>query len=263
MFFDTHAHYDAEEFRDDIDSLLASMPSGGVCGIVVPGCDLASSRRAVELAERYPYVWAAVGYHPEQAVVLTDTEMDALRALLRHPRVVAVGEVGLDAYWPENPAPEVQEQCLEQMFTLAAESGKPVIFHEREACAPSLEAVRRHPEVRGVFHCFSGSVETAKELVERGWYISFTGVLTFKNAKKAPEVAAWLPEDRIMIETDAPYMAPVPYRGKRNSSLYLPEIAAALAKYRGISPEEAAELTKRNAIRFFGLENDPWFKKSS
>jgi len=228
----------------------------------VPGCDLVSSRRAVELAEAYPFVWAAVGVHPEQAWVLSDGEMDELRAMLRHPRVVAVGETGLDHYWEENPAPEIQSACLEQMFTLAEETGKPMIFHERSACAQSLEAVRRHPKVRGVFHCFGGSVETAKELVELGWYISFTGVLTFKNARKAPEVAAAVPAERIMIETDAPYMAPVPYRGKRNSSLYLPEIAAALAAARGITPEEAARLTKANALTFFGLKCDDGFKNS-
>ena len=256
MFFDTHAHYDAEEFREDLDELLSSMPGGGVCGIVVPGCDLASSRKAVELAEKYPFIWAAVGVHPEQAWVLSDGEMDELRSMLQHPRVVAVGEVGLDHYWQENPAPEIQAQCLEQMFTLAEETGKPVIFHERSACADSMAAVRHHPKVHGVFHCFGGSVETAKELVELGWYISFTGVLTFKNARKAPEVAAFVPADRIMIETDAPYMAPVPYRGKRNSSLYLPQIAEALAKARGITAGEAAELTKQNALTFFGLKKE-------
>ena len=262
MFFDTHAHYDAAEFSEDLHELLSSMPEKGVCGVVVPGCDLVSSRKAVELAETYPFVWAAVGVHPEQAWVLSDGEMDELRELLRHPRVVAVGEIGLDKYWEENPAIEVQLACLEQMFTLAEETGKPVIFHERSACADALAAVRRHPKVHGVFHCFGGSTETAKELTELGWYISFTGVLTFKNARKAPEVAASVPSDRIMIETDAPYMAPVPYRGKRNSSLYLPEIASALAAARGITPEEAAKMTKQNAIRFFGLECDERFKIS-
>lgn len=254
MYFETHAHYDDPAFDADREELLARVYEAGVRHVVVPATDLASSARAVALAERFPFVYAAVGFHPEDAASWTPDALPALRAMLRHEKVVAVGEIGLDRYWDSNPPPEQQETVLEAMFRLAEESGKPVIFHERSALQPSLEAVRRHPTVRGVFHCFSGSPETALELVSLGWYVSFTGVLTFKNARRAPEAAAAVPADRLMIETDSPYMAPVPHRGERNSSLFLPEIAAALGTARGISADEAARLTERNALRFFGLE---------
>lgn len=256
MYFDTHAHYDDERFDADRDALLASLPGAGVCHVVNPGCDAASSRAAVEIARRHPHVRAAVGIHPEQADSFSVESLREIRDLLPLPEVVAVGEVGLDYYWPENPAPELQKACFRAMLELAREFHKPVIVHERKAGEDAMAIVRQYPDVTGVFHCFGGSPETALELCRRGWYISFTGVLTFKNARRAPEAAAAVPADRIMIETDAPYMAPEPHRGERNCSLFLPEIAAALGAARGISGEEAALLTERNALRFFGLEDN-------
>ena len=259
MFFETHAHYTDEAFDGDREALLASMPENGVDHIVIPGYTMEASRMAVELAEKYPFVWAAVGIHPENCGAYDGSELGELRELLHSPRVVAVGEMGLDYYWEENPPREQQKRCAEDMFALAAEFHKPVIFHERNACGDAMELVRAHPEVHGVFHCFGGSPETALELTRLGWYISFTGVLTFKNARKAPEAAAAAPADRLMIETDSPYMAPVPHRGERNSSLFLPEIARALGRARGITMEEAARLTEENAMRFFGIADERIF----
>ncbi len=255
MLFETHAHYDAEQFDADRDSLLAQLPDRGIGWVVNPGCDLPSSRRAVALANRFPHVWAAVGYQPEECGGYREEDLAELYALVKeNPRVVAIGEVGLDYYWPENPDPEKQKKCFRDHMALAKELDLPVIVHSREAARDSMEIVREFPGVRGVFHCYAGAVEDAKMLVRLGWSLSFTGVITFKNARKAPEVIAALPEDRIMIETDSPYMSPVPNRGKRNDSRNLRYICDKIAEIRGISPEEAEVLTTANARSFFGLK---------
>ena len=251
--FDTHAHYDADAFDADRLELLASMPGRGVELILNPGCDVPSSRAAVELAEHFPFVYAAVGVHPEECGGWTGGELEALRELARHPKVRAIGEIGLDYYWEENPPRELQKEVLHTQLELAEELDLPVIIHDREAHGDCLEIVRAHPKVTGVYHCYSGSLEDAKVLVKLGWMLSFTGSITFKNARKAPEIIAWLPMDRIMVETDSPYLTPVPYRGKRNDSGYVRLVAEKIAAIQGLDPEEVAWITLENGRRFFRI----------
>ena len=253
MLFDTHAHYDSHKFDADRDAVLSALPGQGVALVVNPGCDLDSSRRAVALAERYPFVYAAVGVHPEDCGGWQDGHLDELRELAAHPRVVAVGEIGLDYYWKENPPKELQQQVFRAQLALGLELDLPVIIHDREAHGDCMDIVREFPDVRGVFHCYSGSAGMAQELVRRGWMISFTGVLTYPNARKAVEAAQAVPLDRIMIETDSPYMAPVPHRGKRNHSGYVAHICERLAELKGISAEECARITLENGRRFFQI----------
>lgn len=253
MYFDTHAHYDAEQFDADRDQVLSALPAAGVVLAVDPGCDLPSSRAALALAERYPFLYAAVGYHPENCAPYREEDLDQIRDMARHPKCVAIGEIGLDYYWAENPPRALQQRVFRDQLALAAELALPVIVHDREAHGDSLAAVKEFPAVRGVFHCFSGSAEMAKELVGLGWMISFTGVLTYKNARKALEAAAAVPLDRLMIETDSPYMAPVPCRGQRNDSRNLVYICEKLAELKGVSPEECARITLKNGKRFFHI----------
>lgn len=253
MLFDTHAHYDAEQFDKDRSQLLRSLPEQGVRLIVNPGCDIPSSRMAVKLSETYDFLYAAVGYHPENCAPYTPEDLSVLRELARRPKTVAIGEIGLDYYWEENPPKAFQQTVFRAQMALAEELDLPVIVHDRDAHGDSLTIIREFPNVRGVFHCFSGSAEMAQELVRLGWMISFTGVLTYKNARKAVEAAQAVPIDRIMIETDSPYMAPVPNRGKRNDSSNVRFICAKLAELKGISCEECASITMENGCRFFGI----------
>ena len=252
--FDTHAHYDADQFASDREAVLAALPAAGVGLVVDPGCDVASSREAAALAERFDHVYAAVGIHPEDCAGCTDADFDAIRELCRREKVVAVGEIGLDYYWKENPSRDFQEQVFRRQIELALELDLPVIIHDREAHGDSLRIVLDYPGLRGVFHCFSGSPEMAQELLKRGWYLGFNGPITYKNARRAPEVAAITPLDRIVIETDAPYMAPVPFRGKRNDSRLLPYVVEKLAEWKGVTPEEMTDITWQNGKRLFGLE---------
>ena len=254
MLFDTHAHYDADAFDTDRDALLASLPEKGVCGVVNPGCTVESSRAAVALAGRYPHVWAAVGIHPEDCAGATEEDFAAIRALAAHPKAVAIGEIGLDYYWEQNPPREFQQTVFRCQLALAEELDLPVIVHDREAHGDSLAIVREFPNVRGVFHCYSGSPELAEELLKRGWYLGFDGPVTYKNARRAPEVAAITPPERMLVETDAPYMAPVPNRGRRNDSTNLPYIVEKLAEWKGLSPTAMAEITTQNAKNFFRIE---------
>lgn len=254
MLFDTHAHYDAEAFENDRDEVLSGLADRGVFLVVNPGCDLPSSQTAVELAERYPFLYAAVGYHPENCGPYREADLDVLRAWARHPKVVAIGEIGLDYYWEDNPPRQLQQKVFRDQMALARELDLPVIVHDREAHGDSLAIVKEFSEVRGVFHCYSGSVEMARELVKLGWMISFTGVLTYKNARKAVEAAQAVPIERLMIETDSPYLTPVPHRGKRNDSGYVVHVCQRLAEIKGISPEECARITRENGMRFFGVE---------
>ncbi len=251
--FDTHAHYDARQFDPDRERVLAALPGQGVRLVVDPGCDLPSSRAAVELAGRWPFVYAAVGIHPEECAGYEPALLEEVRRLAARPKVVAIGEIGLDYYWPENPPRELQRQAFRDQMALARELDLPVIVHDREAHGDSMDIVRAFPRVRGVFHCFSGSVEMARELVDRGWMLSFTGVLTYKNARKAVEAARAVPLDRLMIETDSPYMAPEPHRGERNQSGYVVHVCERLAEIKGISPEECARITAENGCKFFGI----------
>ena len=254
MYFDSHAHYDSEAFDDGRAALLAALPGAGVEGVVNCGCDLMSSRRSVELAEQYPWFYAAVGLHPDAADTLTDAALSELRALLQSPRAVAVGEIGLDYHYPDGPDRAVQQRAFRRQLELARELGKPVICHVRDAVGDAMEIVREFSDLRGVFHCFSGSAETAQELVQMGWYVGFTGVLTFKNARRAAEAVRAVPLERLLLETDCPYMAPEPNRGKRCDSRMLAFTCARMAELRGLPPEQMAAVTARNARRFFGLE---------
>ena len=254
MLFDTHAHYDSRQFDADRDQVLSALPGQGVGLVVNPGCDLDSSRRAIGIAERYPFVYAAAGVHPEDCAGWQDTDVDELRSLAAHPKVVAVGEIGLDYYWKENPPREFQQRVFRAQLALARELDLPVIVHDREAHGDCLSIIREFPQVRGVFHCFSGSAEMAKELVGLGWMISFTGALTYKNARKAVEAAQAVPLDRIMIETDSPYMAPVPCRGERCHSGLARHTCERLAELRGLSPEECARITFENGTEFYQLQ---------
>ena len=247
--FDTHAHYDDEAFDADRDAVLAAFD-----GLVIdPGCTLASSQTAVDLTARHPHVYAAVGIHPENCGDFVPEHMDALRQLAREPKVVAIGEIGLDYYWPENPPRDFQQQVFRAQLELALELDLPVIVHDREAHGDSLAIVKEYPALRGVFHCYSGSVEMARELLRRGWYLGFDGPITYKNAARAPEVIAACPVERILLETDSPYLAPVPNRGKRNDSRNLPFIAARVAEIKGMTTDQVAEVTLQNGKKLFDL----------
>lgn len=253
MFFDTHAHYDDERFNEDRDKVLASLPAVGVGLVVNPGCTLASSRMAVSFARQYAHVYAAVGIHPENCENFVPEQVETLRRLAAEAKVVAIGEVGLDYYWKENPLPAFQKDVLYRQMELAGELGLPVIFHDREAHADSLQAVKDFPGLRGVFHCYSGSVEDARTLLSRGWLVSFNGAATFRNARKAPEVIREIPLDKLMIETDAPYLTPEPCRGRRNDSTYVHLVAEKIAAIKGVSPAEVEKATWENGKRFFGI----------
>ncbi len=255
LIFDTHAHYDDEAFDADREALLASMPENGVGLIVDPGCDLDTSRRAVEIAEQHPHVYAAVGWHPENCAPYTRESLETLRAWAKNPKVVAIGEIGLDYYWAENPPREFQQEVFRDQLALAQELGLPVIVHDRDAHADFLAIFKEFAKLLVVFHCFSGSVEIAQELIKRGWYLGFDGPLTYKNAKKTVEVAKIVPLDRVLLETDSPYMAPVPVRGTRNDSRNVFHIAAKFAKIRGMSTDEIIALTNAHGRRFFGIQS--------
>ena len=251
--FDTHAHYDDSRFDGDRDAVLAALPEAGVELVLDPGCDLPSSRAAAALAERYGHVYAAAGIHPENCAGFQDADLAALRQLLAQPKVAAIGEIGLDYYWAENPPRDFQQMVFRKQLALAEEPDLPVIVHDREAHGDSLSIIREFPAVTGVFHCFSGSPEMAEELLKRGWYLGFDGPITYKNARRAPEVAAITPLERMVVETDAPYLSPVPVRGRRNDSRYLPHVIAKLAEWKGVTPEEMTRITCENGKRLFRL----------
>ena len=252
MYFDSHAHLDDARFQQDFEEILARMAENRVTRMMNIGCDLPSSENSVRLAERFDWVWAAVGSHPDDADHVDEARIAVYRQLAKHPRVKAIGEIGLDYHYEDVPR-GVQQQAFRMQMALAEELGLPVVVHEREAHGDGLAIVDEFPNVRGVFHCFSGSPELAHELVRRGWYIGFTGVVTFKNARKAVETAQSIPLDRILIETDCPYMAPEPFRGRRNDPSYVPLVAQKIAALRGISAEEAAQATWDNACRLFRI----------
>ena len=253
MLFDTHAHLDDTSFDADRRELLESLPGQGLSLVMNPGCSFASSKNAIALAESHDYIYAAVGSHPDVADEVNDALIDQYRELCKqHPKVMAIGEIGLDYPYEDIPR-EIQKRAFRLQMELARELELPVIVHEREAHEDGMRIVDEFPTVKGVFHCYSGSLEMAKELLKRGWYIGFTGVLTFKNARKALEVAAGIPRDRIVIETDCPYMAPVPFRGKRNDPGKVRYMAAKLGEIWGVSTEEAARITLENGKRLYRI----------
>ena len=254
MLFDTHAHYYDKAFDPDRDALLSALPERGVELVVCPGCDLESSRASMALAERYDYLYAAAGYHPENLEGVALADLDALLPLLAHEKVKAVGEIGLDYYWVKTPeARAFSRDMFDAQLSLAEELDLPAIVHDRDAHKDCLDMVRAHPKARGVFHCCAVSLEDAKVLLDRGWMLSFTGNITFHNAKRGPEVVRWMPLDRLMLETDAPYMAPEPHRGQRCDSTLIPCTAAKVAQLKGSSTEEILRITLENGRRFFNL----------
>ena len=253
MLFDTHAHMDDHAFDEDRAELLESLPSKNIGLLMNPGCSLESSRNAVKLANTYDYIYAAVGSHPDAADEVNEAVLEEYRRLVReNPKVKAIGEIGLDYHYEDIPR-EIQLKAFRAQMELARELGLPVIVHEREAHEDGMKIVEEFPEVKGVFHCYSGSAEMAKWLVARGWYIGFTGVLTFKNARKALEVAAAIPLDRIVIETDCPYMSPEPFRGKRNDPGKLYRMAERLAEIRNVSVEEIHAVTMENGKNLYRI----------
>lgn len=250
--FDSHAHYDDPAFDGDRESLLAALPEQGVCHVVDCGSDLASSRRAIGLARQYGYFSAAAGIHPEEAGAVPDGWEQQLLQLLADPHIVAVGEIGLDYHFKEGVPREVQRSLFERQILLANQRGLPVIIHDRDAHGDTMELLRRHRPA-GVIHCFSGSAEMAAEAVRLGLYIGIGGSVTFKNARVPVEVVRSLPQDRLLLETDCPYLAPVPYRGRRNDSTLIPRVAEKIAEIRGEPPQDILNDAKRNAERLFRL----------
>ena len=252
MYFDTHAHYCNKRFDDDRDELLGSMLGAGLSLILEAGCSLDSSKSCLELADKHSFIYASVGVHPHDSKDMTDDTASELERLLSHPKAVAVGEIGLDYHYDFSPR-ETQRKRFQEQLEMAMRLKKPVIIHMRESTKDTLDLVSEYRDLTGVFHCFPGSWDTAKILLDMGWYLSFTGVVTFKNARRASEVLEKMPSDRLMLETDCPYMAPEPMRGRRNSSLYLPYIAETVAQVRGISTEDAAAITMENGKTFFSI----------
>ncbi len=254
MLFDTHAHMDDRAFDEDREELLSRVLPNAQIGLLMnPGCSLASSRAASRLSREYPYVYAAVGSHPDAADEVDEAVLDAYRALCReNPKIKAIGEIGLDYHYEDIPR-SIQQRAFRLQMELARELELPVIVHEREAHQDGMEIVSDFPQVRGVFHCFSGSAEMAKWLVDRGYYVGFTGVLTFRNARRALEAAAAVPRDRVVIETDCPYMSPEPFRGKRNDPAKLYRMAQALGDLWGIPAEEAQAITYENGKRLYRI----------
>ena len=253
MLFDTHAHMDDRAFDTDRTQLLEALPSQGISLLMNPGCSAESSRNASALSAKYDYIYAAVGSHPDAADEVNEEVLEEYRKLCKlNSKIRAIGEIGLDYHYEDIPR-ELQLKAFRAQMALARELGLPVIVHERDAHEDGMKVVEEFPEVTGVFHCYSGSLEMAKWLVNRGWYIGCTGVLTFKNARKALEVAAGIPLERIVLETDCPYMSPEPFRGKRNDPGKLYRMAEKLAELRGLSVEEVHRITVENGKRLYNI----------
>lgn len=254
MIFDTHAHYDDEQFDIDRDSLLLSMKENGIGTIVNIGANLASSKTTLELAHKYDFIYGAVGVHPSDSAELSDDNFDRIRQMSADEKCVAIGEIGLDYYWPE-PDHEIQKKWFVRQLDLAREVKLPVVIHSRDAAADTVQILKDNNagDIGGVVHCFSYSKEVAIECVKMGFYIGVGGVLTFKNGKKMKEVVSEIPIEKIILETDCPYLAPEPNRGKRNSSLNLPYVVKAMAEIKGISEEEVIDITERNARDMYRL----------
>lgn len=256
MIFESHAHYDDEAFEEDREALLGSMQENGIETIINVGASIASVKSTIALTEKYPFIYGAVGVHPSETAELDEKKLNWLKEQSSLPKIVAVGEIGLDYYWPK-PDRKLQQYWFEKQLGMAAEVNLPVIIHSREAAKDTLDIMKAHhtKKSRGVIHCFSYAKEIAEEYVKMGYYIGIGGVLTFSNAKTLKKVAEWIPMEHILLETDSPYLAPVPNRGKRNSSLNLDLIVNELAEIKGISPEEIKKTTYDNAKRlFFGQE---------
>lgn len=252
--FDTHAHYDDEAFDEDREQLLAELPEQNIAKVVDIGASLESCKKARALAEAYDYIYCSIGVHPNEVGELKDTDLDWLREQCLYEKCVAVGEIGLDYHW-EEPAPDVQKEWFLKQLNLARELSKPVIIHSRDAAKDTVDLMTAEHagEIGGVVHCYSYTKETAKVFLDMGFYIGIGGVLTFKNAKKLKEAVEYIPMDRIVLETDCPYLAPEPNRGKRNSSLNIPYVVTAMAEIKGITEEEVRTAVWENSHRLYRL----------
>lgn len=249
--FDSHCHYDDEKFNDDRENLISSLKEKGVCGIIHAATDIKSSQYGISQSEKYDFAYTAIGVHPEEIQNLEDNYIDILRELAQNKKVVAIGEIGLDYYWTKDTK-DKQIEVFENQLKLAIELNLPVIIHSREATKDCMDLLYKY-KPRGVVHCFSGSSETAKEIISLGMYISFTGVLTFKNSKKAQEALMIIPEDKLLLETDAPYMAPEPYRGKRCDSSMIAFVAQKISELKDIPPQEILNKCTQNTKQLFNI----------
>lgn len=255
MIFDTHAHYLDHQFDDDRHSLLADLYNGGIKYVTEVCADINDCDDIINLTKQYKFIYGSVGVHPENVEILTDEDMDKLASLCSNEKIVAIGEIGLDYYFEENPPHNVQKYWFEKQIEVAKKANMPLIIHSRDAAKDTMDILKaaNASSVGGVIHCYSYSPEMAKEFINMGFYIGVGGVVTFKNAKKLKEVVETIPLDRIVLETDCPYMAPTPHRGKRNSSLYIPHIVDEISAIKGISPTEIIDATMDNALKMYRL----------
>ena len=250
--FDSHAHYDDERFDGIRDEILSKMPENNVCGIINCGTDISTSLISIDLSQKYPFVFAAVGYHPQSVNQDIVFEKEKLEILLNNKKTVAIGEIGLDYYW-DTEFKEKQIDFFEKQLLLANELNLPVIVHDREAHSDTLTLLKKH-NPKGVVHCFSGSMEMAREIIKLGMYIGVGGVVTFKNSKKLVEIVKEIPLERILLETDAPYLSPEPYRGKTNNSAYIKFVAEKIANIKNVTPEEVLSVTTANVKTLFNIK---------
>ncbi|MBP2242572.1 TatD DNase family protein [Cytobacillus eiseniae] len=255
MLFDTHVHLNAEQFADDLEEVINRALNEGISRMVVVGFDRPTIEKAMELVDRYECIYASIGWHPVDAIDMKDEDLQWIEELSSHPKVVAIGEMGLDYYWDKSPK-DIQKEVFRRQIQLAKKVKLPIVIHNREATADIVEILKEEgaEEVGGIMHCFSGSPETAKECVDMNFYISLGGPVTFKNAKKPKEVAEAIPLEKLLIETDCPYLAPHPYRGKRNEPSYVKLVAEQIAEIKGLTLEEVAHATTANANKLFGIK---------
>lgn len=254
MYFDTHTHIDDERFDDCRDTLITALRQNGICPILDVGADMEGCKKLLPIAENNDFIYAAIGLHPDAAQHMNESDLETIRQMAAHPKVKAIGEIGLDYHWPESTDKPQQQYWFDRQMALAQQLDLPVIIHSRDATADTLEILRRYSGMRGVMHCFSGSVETMKEVVSLGYHIALGGVVTFKNARTTKEVAMAVPLERLLIETDCPYLTPEPHRGTTNSPLYVPLVAAEIARLRGMSETEIARITYENGKKLFSID---------
>ncbi|MBU8733083.1 TatD family hydrolase [Cytobacillus pseudoceanisediminis] len=254
MFFDTHAHLNAEQYNEDLQEVIDRALDEGISNIVVVGFDRPTIEKAMELTEKYDFIYASVGWHPVDAIDMTEDDLRWIEELSSHPKVVALGEMGLDYYWDKSPK-DIQQEVFRKQIRLAKKVNLPIVIHNRDATADIVEILKEEGagEVGGIMHCFSGSPEIAKECVDMNFFISLGGPVTFKNAKKPKEVADVIPLEKLLIETDCPYLTPHPFRGKRNEPSYVKLVAEQIAEIKGLSVEEVAQATTENAKKLFGI----------
>ncbi len=250
MYFESHAHYDDPRFDDDRDELLASFPEEGIETVVNSSSDIASSKASIALAEKYPFFYASVGVHPHEVKSMTEDNIETLRQLSKHPKVVAIGEIGLDFYYNHSPRDD-QRYWFKRQLKLAEELDMPIIVHSREASQECFDIIKASNVRKGVIHCYSGSAPMAKDYIDMGFYIGIGGSLTFKNNRKTVEVVEQIPLEKILIETDAPYLAPVPHRGERNDSRLLKYVVEKIGSIKNAAEEDICNITKNNAIELF------------